>query len=142
MENQAKRDLFSEVTGKIIASLEKGVVPWHQPWGYIEPPQNHFNGHKYRGINLLLFLMGGFSTPYFATIKQINEAGGRVKKGSKSTAVYFRETLYKDKASGKRISEEEAKQRIKKGRKNDVTAYSFMRLYPVFNMSDVERVPR
>lgn len=138
MEN-GKRDLFAEVTGKVIASLEKGVVPWHQPWGFVQPAQNHFNGHRYRGINALLMLLGEFKTPYFATINQINEAGGRVRKGAKSTAVYFHDKIYKDK-NGARLKEEEAKARIKAGDKT-VSVYPFIRLFPVFNMSDVEGCP-
>lgn len=141
MESSAKRDLYQEVTGKIIASLEKGVVPWHQPWGYIEPPQNHFTGHKYRGVNLLLFLIGEYQTPYFGTIKQINAAGGKVKKGAKSVPVYFHDTLYKDRKTGRRIPPDEAKTLIKAGQKEKISAFSFMRLFPVFNMSDVEGCP-
>ena len=139
--SHVKRDLFLEATSQIIASLEKGIVPWQRPWGHIEPPQNHFSGHKYRGINLVLFLMGDYKTPYFGTIKQINEAGGKVKKGAKSSFVYFRDYLYKDRATGKRISETEYKERVKSGKKETVSSLSFIRMYPVFNLSDVEGCP-
>jgi antirestriction protein ArdC len=134
-----KRDHYAEVTGKIIASLEQGIVPWHQPWGFIEPAQNHFSGHRYRGINALLMLLGDFKTPYFATINQINEAGGKVKKGSKGTQVYFHDRIYKDR-NGKRLKEEEARPRIKAGDKS-ISVYPFVRLFPVFNMADVEGCP-
>ncbi|QIP14735.1 DUF1738 domain-containing protein [Spirosoma aureum] len=137
--SNAKRDHFAEVTNKIIASLEKGVVPWYQPWGFVEPAQNHFTGHRYRGINSLLMLMDNYQTPYFGTIKQINDAGGRVKKGSKSTAVYFHDCIYKDK-NGARLSEAQATERIKSGDKT-VKKYPYLRLYPVFNMADVEGCP-
>ena len=131
-----KRDLFGEVTGKIVSSLEKGVVPWHQPWSFVEPAQNHFSGHRYRGINALLMLLDDYKTPYFATIRQINEAGGRVRKGAKSTAVYFHDRIYKDK-NGARLKEDEAKARLKAGDKT-VKVYPYIRLFPVFNMQDVE----
>lgn len=131
-----KRDVFAEVNAKIVQSLTNGVIPWRKTWGYVEPAQNHFSAHRYRGINALLMLLGDYETPYFGTIRQINEAGGRVKKGSKSTQVYFRDVLYKD-AQGKRLNEEVAKARIKAGDKS-VRAYSFIRIYPVFNMADTE----
>ncbi|WP_161492708.1 MULTISPECIES: ArdC family protein [Spirosoma] len=140
METTAKRDHFAEVTERIIKSLEHGVVPWHQPWGFIEPAQNHFTGHKYRGINQLLMLITNYETPYFATIRQINEAGGRVKKGAKSSAVYFHDCIYKDAKTGARLNEEEARARLKAGDKN-VSKYPYIRLFPVFNMQDVEGCP-
>lgn len=140
METIAKRDHFAEVTAKIIASLENGVVPWHQPWGFVEPAQNHFTGHRYRGINQLLMLLGEYKTPYFATIRQINEAGGKVKKGVKSTSVYFHDCIYKDAKTGARLSEEVARERLKAGDKN-ISKFPYIRLFPVFNMQDVEGCP-
>ena len=134
-----KRDFYAEVTARIIESLEKGVVPWHQPWGFMEPAQNHFSGHRYRGVNALLLLMGNFKTPYFGTINQINEAGGRVKKGSKSVPVYFHDRIYKDK-SGAKLPPEVGAARVKAGDKS-VSVYPFIRLFPVFNMADVEGCP-
>lgn len=131
-----KRDVFADVTAKIVQSLENGVIPWRKTWGYVEPAQNHFSAHRYRGINALLMLLGDYPTPYFATLKQVNDAGGRIKKGSKSTAVYFRDYLYKDK-NGKRLKEEEAKARIKAGDKS-VKSYGFIRIHSLFNMADTE----
>lgn len=139
METVAKRDHFAEVTARIITSLENGVVPWHKAWGFVEPGQNHFTGHRYRGINALLMLLDDYKTPYFATIRQINEAGGRVKKGAKSTPVYFHDCIFKDK-NGARLKPEEALQRLKNGDKS-VKKYPFIRLFPVFNMQDVEGCP-
>jgi len=26
------RDVYSRITGKIIADLEQGIRPWHRPW--------------------------------------------------------------------------------------------------------------
>lgn len=138
METQ-KRDVFGEVTAKILQSLENGVIPWRQTWGFVEPAQNHFSGHRYRGLNALLMLLGEYETPYFATMRQINEAGGRVKKGEKSTSIYFRDVLYKDKA-GKKLKEEEAKARMKAGDKS-VRSYSFIAIHSVFNLSQTEGVP-
>lgn len=131
-----KRDHFAEVTGKIIAKLEQGIVPWQQPWGFIAPAQNHFTEHRYRGINSLLMLMDDYKTPYFATIKQINDNGGKVKKGSKATNVYFHDCIYKDK-NGARLTADVAQARIATGDPN-VKKYPFMRLHSVFNMSEVE----
>ena len=139
MSHSNARDPFAEVTAKIVNALEQGTVPWHRPWGFTEPAQNHFSGHQYRGVNALLMLLNDYQTPYFATMRQINEAGGRVKKGTKATAVYFRDVNHKD-ATGKRIAPAEYSQRKQNG-DTSLRAYSFMKIFPVFNMQNVEGCP-
>lgn len=27
-----KKDIYQEVTDRIVAQLERGVIPWHKPW--------------------------------------------------------------------------------------------------------------
>ncbi|GAB3177619.1 ArdC family protein [Telluribacter humicola] len=100
-----KEVIFDQITERIVASLEKGVVPWRQPWGFVEPAQNYFTGHIYSGVNSLLMLMDNYETPYFATLNQINKAGGRVKKGSKASLIVFNKYLYYD-LKGNKISED------------------------------------
>ena len=43
----------------------------------------------YRGINVWLLTAQGYTSPYWATMRQINELGGRVRKTEKSTPVVF-----------------------------------------------------
>ena len=53
------RDVYSRITGKIIADLEQGVRPWMKPWnaehaaGRITRPLRH-NGIPYKGINVVM----------------------------------------------------------------------------------------
>jgi len=53
------KDVYSRVTNRIIADLEKGVRPWMKPWsaenaaGKITRPLRH-NGQAYSGINILM----------------------------------------------------------------------------------------
>ena len=56
--NSAPRDLYQEVTDKIIAALEAGTPPWRRPWdpdkaGGPAMPRNAATGQRYRGINVL-----------------------------------------------------------------------------------------
>jgi antirestriction protein ArdC len=30
--NNLRKDVYSRVTDRIIAALEQGIRPWHQPW--------------------------------------------------------------------------------------------------------------
>ena len=54
-----KQDVYTRVTNKIIADLEKGVRTWMKPWnagntaGRITRPLRH-NGLPYSGINILM----------------------------------------------------------------------------------------
>jgi antirestriction protein ArdC len=79
---------YEKITDKIIEQLEKGVVPWHKPWK-VTTPRNLVSGKTYRGINVLLLGVQGFGCEYWATYRQINQAGGSVKRGEKGTPVVY-----------------------------------------------------
>src|SRR3990167_5145816 len=83
-------NVYEIVTGKLIAALERGTVPWRRPWrGADGAPRNLASGKSYRGINALLLGLAGYSSPTWGTINQINAAGGRVRRGERSTLVVF-----------------------------------------------------
>jgi hypothetical protein len=52
--------LYNEITGKILAELEAGRLPWVQPWGTVAAktllarPTNAATGRGYSGINVLI----------------------------------------------------------------------------------------
>ena len=83
-------NVYEIVTGKLIAALERGTVPWRRPWrGADGAPRNMASGREYRGINALLLGLAGYSSPTWGTMNQINAAGGRVRRGERSTLVVF-----------------------------------------------------
>lgn len=91
-----KRDLFLEVTNKIIAALEAGTAPWQKSWSALAEhglPRNGISGRNYQGINtMLLFLEAqqrGFDDNRYMTFKQASEAGYKIRKGAKSMPIYF-----------------------------------------------------
>ena len=90
-KNFTPRDLYQEVTDKIIASLERGAAPWIRPWqddksgGFM--PHNAISGKAYRGINVMLLLASPYASPAWLTYKQAAEHGGNVRKGEKGTMV-------------------------------------------------------
>tara|TARA_R110002073_G_scaffold8027_19_gene44889 strand:- start:22305 stop:23369 length:1065 start_codon:yes stop_codon:yes gene_type:complete len=106
--NKPKRDIYQEVTDRIIGFLEQGTAPWRNPikrgtgdgW-----PKNLDSGKRYRGINI--FLLGltawerGYSSDYWMTFKQAQASGGQVRKGEKGTLVTFwKMYATKDKQTG------------------------------------------
>ncbi|MEE9311878.1 MAG: ArdC-like ssDNA-binding domain-containing protein [Planctomycetota bacterium] len=91
-----RRDIYQEVTDKIIGYLDQCVAPWRNPvkrgagdgW-----QKNLSSGNRYRGINVILLGMraweSGYSSDYWLTFKQASERGGTVRKGEKGSLVTF-----------------------------------------------------
>ncbi|HWO96480.1 MAG TPA: zincin-like metallopeptidase domain-containing protein [Bacillus sp. (in: firmicutes)] len=93
-----KNEVYQRVTDRIISELKKGVVPWRRPWAN-KPAVSWLTQKRYRGINSLLLPPGEY-----ATFKQVEKAGGRVKKGAKGNlVVYFDRLKIEDKDTGEEI---------------------------------------
>jgi len=82
--------VYQLITDRITALLEKGVVPWHQPWQCAaQTPRNFVSGKPYRGINILLLHSMGYASPFWLTFKQAESLSGYVKRGEKGSPVVF-----------------------------------------------------
>ncbi len=88
------RDIYQEVTDRIVAALEKGTRPWKRPWRPSEGtgtgfPVNALTGHSYQGINVLLLWLSaaeqGFGYDIWLTYRQAQQLGGHVRKGEMAT---------------------------------------------------------
>ncbi len=128
-----KRDLYAEVSARIVAELERGAPPWIKPWSATpgqNVPQNAVTNRPYSGCNVILLWLArnrGWASPKFLTFKQAMEAGGNVRKGEHGTKVYFVKQLQiKDGDSG-----EKAESRL----------IPMMREYTVFNVDQCENLP-
>ena len=64
------KDLYQEVTDRIIQSLEDGTPPWLPPWdgGELTLPENVTSGHRYRGINILLLHLTAMERSYNTSV--------------------------------------------------------------------------
>lgn len=84
------RDIYQEITDRIIAELENGNIPWHCPW---RPPEwrhrNMISGKPYRGINTILLNSSPFDSPFWLTSRQIGKLKGNLKPDATSTLVVF-----------------------------------------------------
>jgi N-terminal domain of anti-restriction factor ArdC/Resolvase, N terminal domain/Helix-turn-helix domain of resolvase len=52
-----KRDLYTEVSSRIVAELERGAAPWIKPWSATpgqNVPQNAVSNRPYSGCNVIL----------------------------------------------------------------------------------------
>jgi antirestriction protein ArdC len=98
------KDVYSRVTERIIADLEKGMRTWMKPWnhehcvGRINKPLRS-NGTPYRGINILLLwgeaVMKNFVSPIWMTYRQASELDGQVRKGEHGSLVVYANTITK-----------------------------------------------
>ena len=55
-----KRDLYAEVSARIVAELERGAAPWIKPWSATpgaNTPCNGFSNRPYSGCNVVLLWM-------------------------------------------------------------------------------------
>ena len=119
--------VYEIVTDRIIAELEKGTIPWRQPWKESGRPVNLVSRKPYRGINVILLRSTCRSSPYWLTFKQAKNLGGNVRKGEKATPVVFwkwTEKVQPDPETG-----EERKD-----------GFPILRYYSVFNADQVEGV--
>ena len=78
-------DIYSEVTTRIIAQMEEGVIPWSKPWIAFGKAISRSTGKPYSLLNQMLLGRPG----EYLTFKQCQEAGGKVRKGEKSSMVVF-----------------------------------------------------
>jgi antirestriction protein ArdC len=131
-----KQDVYSRVTDKIIADLERGNLTWLQPWqaghkaGAISRPLRA-GGIAYRGINVLMLwaaaMEKGYNCPLWLTYKQAAELGGQVRKGEKGSLV-----VYANKITKTDTDETGADVEIE---------IPFMKGYTVFNAEQIDGLP-
>ena len=76
------------ITERILQTLARGVVPWHQPWT-VGIPRHLVSRQPSRGINVWLTASAGFASPSWLTFNQAKDLGGSVQKGAKGTPVVF-----------------------------------------------------
>jgi antirestriction protein ArdC len=128
------RDLYKEVTDRIISALEAGTPPWVKPWSAeADPlPLNARSKRPYRGINVLLLQLEararGYSRSRWLTYRQATELGGQVRGGERGTHVVFFKTL--------EVPSDGSAQDVPTARQVPV-----LRSYTVFNVAQVDGLP-
>src|ERR1700716_3520152 len=124
------RDLYAEVSARILAELERGAPPWIKPWSATpgqNVPQNAVTNRPYSGCNVILLWLArnrGWATLRFLTFKQALEAGGHVRKGEHGTRIYFVKQL-----------------QVKDDKWEEPRVVPMMREYTVFNVEQCEGLP-
>jgi len=129
IQKPSPTDVYTVVTNRIIEHLEKGVIPWQQPWTDAGLPKNLITGKNYRGVNVWLLASLNYPQNYFLTFKQVKDLGGSVKKGEKSKEVIFWKWIEKV-DNDKNIE------------KDKIEKIPLLRYYRVFNIDQCEGIPK
>ena len=134
----ATKAQYDAITAAIIRSLEEGTIPWEKPWK--SPRRDGFNpnvahnavsGKAYRGLNVItLWAVAeeqGYRSNTWLTFNQAKKLGGSVRKGEKSTLVFFWDFQ-------EREVEDEKTGEVKKKK------VAFVKMFSVFNIAQTEGV--
>ena len=89
-------DLYQEITNRIMAQMEGGVIPWRKPWGSSGSCISYASGKPYSLLNQMLLGRPG----EYLTFNECRKAGGYVRKGEKASMVVFWTWLQKEEETG------------------------------------------
>ncbi|NQY15282.1 MAG: DUF1738 domain-containing protein [Henriciella sp.] len=76
----------------VVVALENGLQPWRKPWetsgdGAVWLPRRA-DHQPFSGMNAITLMMAGaaagYSSPYWLTYKQAQQAGGQVRRGERA----------------------------------------------------------
>ena len=84
------KSVYEMVTDRIIKQLESGIIPWEKPWtGVRNGAYNRVSKKSYSLLNQMLLSKEG----EWATFKQWQDLGGKIRKGEKSEMIVFWKVL-------------------------------------------------
>ncbi|PLP60793.1 antirestriction protein ArdC [Mesorhizobium loti] len=135
---QSRANLYSEITDRIIADLERACVPWVKPWGPAKAgvglPRNAATGRGYSGINILILWGAVIERDYpsqnWLTFRQALSLGGSVRKGENGTTIVHAD----------RFIPKDEKERAK-AEHSEPQAIPFLKRFTVFNTAQCDGLP-
>jgi len=101
---------YEEPIKNLLEAMDRGVCPWNNPCLTMQIA-NAKTRLPYRGFNQFILaattLVAGYRSPFWMTLKQANEFGGRIKTGARSTMIVYRKVFDSPENPRKRASEME-----------------------------------
>ena len=124
------RDIYQEVTDKLLAQLAAGTLPWVRPWntgnaGAPSLPYSMISQKAYSGVNIPILWGAGYASQGWMTYKQAQSLGAQVRAGEKGTT-----GVYMDKFIPK----------AEKGN-DDAKARYFLKAFTLFNAEQIDGLP-
>ncbi len=136
-------EYHAQFAARIVKALEEGTAPWQKPWkpGERILPHNFQSGRDYRGGNAVYLAMNaldrGYADPRWGGYRQIQEAGGHVRKGEKGTPIMYVEWRQRRTARderGKPVLDEEGRKKLEWVQRDR----PLVKVQYVFNMEQTE----
>jgi antirestriction protein ArdC len=127
-----KRDHYREVTDRIVAALEQGIIPWRRTWdqGACGVPMNCTTGRHYRGINKLLLgltqAVGLDDDPRWCSYRQAQARGWQVRAGERGQIIVFYKRIPKNQDADE---------------DGTVPYFPLLRFSTVFHASQIDGIP-
>lgn len=124
-------DIYTEITDRIIAEMEQGIIPWEKPWtGISSGAIRHVGGRPYSLLNQMLLGKPG----EYLTFDQAKKEGGSVKKGAKSKLVVFWKFIQRTKtdSKGEAVLDENGLPKAE--------SIPYLKYYRVFHIDDCENI--
>ncbi|MFP1132909.1 ArdC-like ssDNA-binding domain-containing protein, partial [Asticcacaulis sp. W401b] len=125
-----KPNALDNLLAQLIDRMDKGELPWRQPWKNRGQPQlpTRSDGQPFSGTNLWLLAMqmamNGWANPRFYTFKQAEGLGGMVRKGEKGCpAILYRQT------------------EVDRDGDDDPKILRFLKSYVCFNAEQIDGLP-
>ncbi len=130
-------NVYEMVTERITAQLQQGNIPWRRPWTGTAAEDggaiNYVSRYPYSLLNQLMLGKPG----EYLTWKQIEDLGGKVKKGAKaSMVVFFTRLTIKEKPGTQAPATTQGDDK-----KEEEKTIPLLRYYNVFHLDDVEGIP-
>ena len=119
-----KADLAQEITDKILKLMLENGSDWRRPWLGDGIAKNIITKRSYRGINIPILGVAGYSSQVWGTYRQWAELGAQVRKGEKATRIFFWKPLT--------VKDREA---------DDERQILMARTYAVFNIAQCDDAP-
>ena len=136
-------EYHQQFADQIVEQIRQGNAPWQRPWkpGEESLPKNLSSDKEYRGGNSIYLSVAqsakGFSGNRWGTYKQIQAAGGHVRKGERGTRILsfqdHKQIAVTDKA-GKPVHDAEGNKVYRYERLN----HPMVRQYTVFNADQAD----
>ncbi|MEX5536977.1 zincin-like metallopeptidase domain-containing protein [Pseudomonas syringae] len=139
------RDIYQDVTDKIVKALDQGVTPWIKPWSSSSSvdisrhqpfPINAITRRPYSGINLPLLWaearLQGFTQDQWLTFNQAKKAGGHIRKGEHSALAVLYKPMEREEQteSGQPVPDENGQPKV--------AHFGIVRTHFLFNIEQTE----
>ena len=121
------QDIYSTITDNIISQLEKGVIPWQQPFTVDGQHRNFFTGYAYNGINRLITSFSKYKQPYWLTLNQARKHKTWVKRSeidNYTEIVWWKINQSEDKETG------------------EIKTFPIGKLYRIYNIEQCDELPK